>query len=287
MKVFVNERMLISGEEWIPNTQAEFEANVKQLLSVLNCFNFLNQTQIYYNSEGIGLLIANFNIVGEEYFLFNPIDQLRNLLIDIDAIDWNLNKIHRNDYSYFIQLAEGAITHLANTTTIAEATEYSFLNNKVLLINLFSSEINQLPSLYVNRVNINPPKDMQLLELKMLSEKEETIRYTLNNHKQPQFSFNPKHGENNKGVWNNKDEEVSPLLCSKEEAEEFLKISVGSKKTNELYAYDWINEKFIVFKNESNNLFHPYHPIDQDEVPAEVKDFILTSSVLNPQNILP
>lgn len=284
MKVFINERMHISGAEWIPDSQAEFDSNIEQILSVLGCFNFFDKTNIYFNSEGIGSLIENLKIIGNEYFLFNPIDQLRTILIDIEAVDWSINKVHRDDHLYFIQLDRGATVHPVNTTTIAEAAEYNFLGDKVFLINLLSSEINNLPTLYVNRININPPGNMNLLQIEKVSGKEETIQHLLNERNQPVFNWNPKHGENGRGMIPNENEVVSPLLCNKAEASDLLSLCVNSKKTDELYGYDRRHDKFIVFKNEYTltNTYHPYHPINQEEVPTEVRIFILSSTVLNP-----
>jgi hypothetical protein len=285
MKVFVNERMLVSGEEWVPSSPQELHSNIHNLLPTLHCFNFFHETEVLFHGEGINSLIQNLELVDDDYFLFSEISQLRTILFDLDAIDWSANKNQRNDHLYFIILDGGATSYPANDSTLGEAAEYNFLGNEVLIINLQSSEINSLPTLYVNRVNVNPPGNMNLLQLEKVVEKEETIQHLLDKRKQPEFSWNPKHGENGRGMIPNGNEVVSPLLCNKEEAATILLLSVNSNKTDELYGYDRNHNKFIVFKDEYTlkNTFHPYHPINQDDVPDDVKKFILASSVLNPE----
>lgn len=75
------------------------------------------------------------------------------------------------------------------------------------------------------------------------------------------FNLNPKHGENGKGAHlEHKGDSVSILLCSKETASELLDRAVGVEAgARTLYFYDIDNEKFIEFKQESDNVYHGFH----------------------------
>jgi hypothetical protein len=67
------------------------------------------------------------------------------------------------------------------------------------------------------------------------------------------------------------------LEGSRVEAEALLIVAIAFRKTNELYAYDNARNKFMVFKSDNtpNNGYHSYHPIDQNEIDDEVKEFLL------------
>lgn len=90
------------------------------------------------------------------------------------------------------------------------------------------------------------------------------------------FHLNPKHGENGKGAYpENKGDEVSLLLCSKDEARELLMKAIGEdEECKSLYYYDENNDKFIEFKCEGGKVYHGFHiKEEQDDfrVPAKVK----------------
>lgn len=86
------------------------------------------------------------------------------------------------------------------------------------------------------------------------------------------FHLNPKHGENGIGAYHkNKGEEVSILLCSKQEAEIMLQKALGTFNAPTLYYYDEVNQKYIEYKfeNTPNNSYHAFH-IDKERVPKDV-----------------
>lgn len=279
MKIFLNERILIGGGEWTPANPDEISVNIRNLIESLNCFNFHTEPTIYYTGEGITRLFENLTELSSfsDYALTNPIQQLRNILNEINSENWDLQKNQRTDYVYYFQSCGGATTYNVNTTSIAEATEYKYENKEVGILNLTSSQFNETNPIHISRSNINLPPDIQTFAIRVFTLKQEAVSYITEYRKERNYNWNPKHGENGKGMISNKDEDVSPLECSKEIAAELLNVAVSCKGTDELYAYDIDREKFMVFKSDNtpNNSYHSYHPIKQNEVPPEVREFLL------------
>lgn len=278
MHIFLNENILISGGEWVPEDDVAFSTNIQELWKCLNCFNFYIEPIVYYSGAGLIRLFQNLEDISSitEYALTNPIQRLRVLLDEINAVNWSLSPFQRADYHYYYLSGGGAIPYYVNGTSVAEATEYKFSGEEVALLNLASSEYNEANPIHINRSSINPPPNMVICPLVILVSDVGVIAY-VRQHRQPRtFNWNPKHGENGKGMIPNKGEVVSPLEGSRQEAELLLPKAVNSRKTTELYAYDEAQGKYIVFKDENtpDNKFHPYHPINQEEVPEDVKKFL-------------
>lgn len=279
MKVFVNERILVSNELWIPKNQIEFENNLESLIDSLHCFNFFNECEVFYNSEGISELFKNIDFINEEeqYPLFDKIAQLRELFKDSSKVtDWFYGKIQKNDHNYLIQLGNGFCPHPADGTSIAEATEYKFQNEKIVILNLISSEFNLNNKMYVNRVNTIPPNEMNLIELDLIYNQNNTLEYYFENRTKIEFNLNPKHGENHTKLKIIDGEEVSPLECTKEEANILLQIAIGNKNTSKLFAFDIKREKFIEFKYDNTTnptTYHGYHPHKQ-KIPNDIQSFL-------------
>lgn len=280
MNIFLNENILISQEPWITDNVDEVLDNLSKITKCLHCFNFHVEPTVLYSGNGLKNLFENFKDIEflTDYSLTNPLNMLRLILRDIEAVNWDLNPHQRADHMYFFLSEGGAKSHYVNNTTIAEAAEYSFNNNEVGLLNLMSSEFNETNPIHINRSSINPPPNITTVAIKIITSKPELITYVMEKRSNRNFNWNPKHGENNKGVKQNKGEAVSPLECSKEEAELLLPKAVGYRGSDELYAYDIKIQKFMVFKSENttHNSYHPYHPINQNEVPRDVKAFLTT-----------
>lgn len=81
------------------------------------------------------------------------------------------------------------------------------------------------------------------------------------------YNHNPKHGENGVGAFYG----ASPNLCSKAQSSLLLQKAIGLPNRNDLYFYDAVNSKYIVFKNENtpSNTFHAFH-VDINEVPKAI-----------------
>ena len=277
MNIFLNERIKFSGEQWIPESAEHFENLLFDLLKLLEVFNYHTDVAFYYSSQDIQVLITNFQ---DATGLFSgryqdKIDLIRAFIDKIEATNWNDNAKQRHDMLYYHQQSLGEATHNVNNTSLAEATEHKFEDAIVAVLNLSFSEYNNSIPIHINRSSINPPRNMLMISLNVLTAKDAMIDFIKSNRRARIYNHNPKHGENGKGMLSNKDETVSPLECSITEARELIKDAISTTMTNELYAYDKARNKFIVYKAESTNIYHGYHPIDQSEVPDNVKKFLV------------
>lgn len=276
MKVFLNERIHLGGEDWLPSSSDDFNNNVKNLIETLESFIFLTEATVFYSSIELNKLIENITTVEEfsDYSITNPVHRIRTILSEVESIDWTYSKKQRNDHLYYFISGLGAITHNVNETSIAEACEYKHEHNVVALINILASQFNETNPLNVLRSNINPPMNSSTKSLPFVSNRNQTVNYYHTHRKPRTYNWNPKHGENGKGMIPNKGEIVSPLECSQVEAAAYLENAVGYRKTNELYNID--KNKFMVWKCDSieQNSFHSYHPINQDEIEEDVKEFL-------------
>jgi len=277
MNVFLNERLKLDGSEWAPVSEEPFNEVVFNLASILNSFKFHTDIVVYYSSVDMELLLNNFHEIAKmipgDYE--NKINLIRALLEQVNARNWQKHKKQRHDMIYFHQESVGEKTHNVTNTSLAEATEYKFNEKKVAVVNLSHSEYNDSIPIHINRSTLIPPKAMHMFRLETFKNKKDLLAYIMENWYQRNYNHNPKHGENGKNVKQNKDEEVSPLECSIEEARELLKFAVSTRNKAELYMYDRVRNKFIIYKAESEQVYHGYHPINQDEVPQEVKDFLV------------
>ena len=95
------------------------------------------------------------------------------------------------------------------------------------------------------------------------------------------YEWNEKHGENGKGAHkDNKGEEVSVLLCSKEHAAELLPIAIGEPKYDMLHCYDSEYDKYMEYKagckfanlqpDPKERTYHSYHINDEGGIPQRV-----------------
>lgn len=273
MKVFINESILIPGNIWEPKDKIDFENNLKQIIDSIKCFGFFDESQLYFYSSGIKKLLEDLHLVDgvEEYFLSDIIVQFREAIKKYNAIDWSQNQSHRNDFNYLVQLGEGFTPIPSNGTSIAEACEYKYQGKKTLLLNFLSSEFNGDSLINIVRGDTKPPKDMTLVKIDCLSEKSTSIRYYLQN-REIAYTHNDKHGENHELV----KEKISPLKCKIEVAAKLLQISIGHKKSDKLFAYDFDRNEFIEFKydnTENPKGYHGYHPHDQ-KIPTDIEKFL-------------
>lgn len=278
MKAFINENILVPGKTWEPLNKEDFEDNIKKIIDAITCFGFFNESQLYFNALGIKHLLEDLNLIDgvEEYFLSNKIVQLREVIKKYDAIDWSENKLQKNDINYLVQLDGGYTPVPSNGTSIAEACEYSFTGEKTVVLNFPASVFNTYDVIKINRVNVNPPKDMVLVKIACLYKTIDSIRYYFENREAIGYKHHNKHGENHNVVKYEDGKPISPLKCKISEAVKLLKLSVGSKKSNELFAYDFERGEFIEFKydnTENPKGYHGYHPHNQ-KIPADVEKFI-------------
>ncbi|EFK36169.1 Uncharacterised protein [Chryseobacterium gleum] len=278
MKAFLNERMYLDGQDWIPETLEEFNRNIDNLLDILHSFLFLPNVELFYSSVELGKLFNNIDMLDEvtDYSITNPVHKIRQLLLEAESKDWTIQKKQQVDHRYYYIFDSGAQTAYVNDKSFAEACEYKYLGNKVYIINFYSSEFSKNSTILISRANLKPPIITTGHNVDCLTEVKKAIEWFHSNRDQRSYTWNKKHGENGVGVIPNKNEQVSPLECSQDDAKLFLEEAIGYRKSNELYNYDPSNNKFMVWKCDAPGAqsFHAYHPIDQREVDLKVQQFI-------------
>lgn len=105
----------------------------------------------------------------------------------------------------------------------------------------------------------------------------------LSKHHNPlrEYEWNEKHGEYGKGAHrDNKGDEVSVLLCSREHAAELLPIAIGEPKYDMLHCYDPEHNKYMEYKagckfanlqpGAKERTYHSYHINNEGDVPQRV-----------------
>lgn len=108
----------------------------------------------------------------------------------------------------------------------------------------------------------------------------------LSTHHKPErcYNWNPKHGEFGKGSHSdNKGDDVSSLLCSREQAANLLHKAIGEPNWDTLYCYDDEIDKYMEYKaeckfeklpqNVTQREYHSYH-IDKKQIPKPVLEKI-------------
>lgn len=279
MLIFINGLLDFPSKEWIPRDLEDFRVRIEDLLDQLNAFNFLNEAEIYYSGIEFEFLAGHFNELEKlsEFSLTNPIDQIRELLFELAATNWEESMIQKNDHLYFLITDLGATTYPIVKSSLIEASENKNLGRKVELIHFPQSFFDSMPKIVILKSNTNPPNDHNLLEFSSLKDLQSTLNFYFLNRKEITYNWNKKHGENGEGMISNKGEEVSPLLGTREEAAELLKVSISYSKSSELYALDKLKDnKIMVFKRDSKDekSYHSYHPINQSEVNPDVIKFL-------------
>ena len=278
MNIFINEKIKLDGSEWIPENKEELTNCVKSFLFSLEYFKYLPEATIYYSSLEMKLLLANLQSLDQmtDYSITNPLFQIKKLLSDIESIDWFQEKKQKTNYSYYFVFQGGHKTIYINGTSISEACEHIFLNSNSALLSLTSSEFNTSGEFYVLRSSITPPNGLHLIKAMNLINVHQIYQHFSQIRNQRVYNWNSKHGEYGKGVISNGKHIVSPLEGSRDEATKLLKEAIGNRKKKELYSFDKSKNKYMVYKCDSDNSksYHSYHPINQEEVPNDVKEFI-------------
>lgn len=282
MEIYLNEKVNLNGTDWTPANSQEVEENILELISCLNAFNYHIDYTVIYSGEGFSRLISNLGCLDSllDYSLTNPINQLAAIIFEIGAKNWDEEIRQKQNVNYYYQLGGGATNMSVNGTTLAEVCESDFIGMRsIALLCLLSAQFNNTNPINIIRSQNIHPVVMTLHNITIVSRKTNLIDFLKLNRIPPRiFNWNKKHGEFNKGVLANKDEEVSPLEGSRKEAEVVLKDAIGKRGKGDLWGYDGIRAKFMEFKYDgksAQNSYHGYHPIHQDEIDQDVKDFLL------------
>ncbi len=220
---------------------------------------FLENYQGYYDSFNISSFLKEFEEIEDCYP--NPSFRLlRSFLKDWE--NWQENQNQRQENTYLI--------HEQNVTnhTFCETAQLTIDNPQLknVILNLNGHKLGNEIIVFVNDTSTKTP---------CVSNSNELISWFAE-ERLPQRNFHiiDKHGENRDEVRIINNEVISPLRCSRNEAQKLLKYAIGDN-LKELYNFDKNKNSFIVFKFEGQtpqNLYHGYHlPIDTNEISETIK----------------
>jgi hypothetical protein len=281
MVILINNIINLDGSDWVPANELEIANNLNALIEALSCCEFHFKGDLLYSSSGMDRLFKNLEQLksfAEDYFLANPLYQLRVLIRDLDSKDSDYRREHRATLNYQYMTKAGAHSFNVNNTLLAEAAEYVRNGRKTLLLNFPASEINQENPVHITIGSIVPPPNILTVSFAAANNKAMLVSWTKSNHTPRKFNLNPKHGENGKNARANKGEKVSLLLCSKDQAQVLLDEAVCYRGTSELFYLDTAADKFMVFKSDNtpDNSYHGYHLDldDEHEVPGKVRQYL-------------
>lgn len=281
MNFFFNERHTIEGGDYVP-TQDEFIAVIQHLTEILKSLRFYPDAVFHYSSNDLKKFFEDSTLIAEMVSgnFAQLIDRIRISIDSVNRNDWSKSKKQPESVNYFYQMSIGESTFNVTNTTLAEAAEYLFQDASVAVINIFYSNYNDSLPIHINRSKIIQPREMIMLAINAFKETKEVIQHLVDNRIPREYNHNQKHGENGSGVKDNKYEVVSPLECSIKEASDLLKTAVTIAGNRQLYNFDIVRNKFIVFMAESQNKYHAFHPINQSEIPEVIKKYFLSRPFL-------
>jgi hypothetical protein len=229
----------------------------------------------FYSVENVRHFLNNFEDFKDDY-LFDPASKVGDILAN--AYNWQENKQQERNCSYFIWHGQSA--NLVANHVLSELAERQKKspNQSFLLFNFNAASFQSKIITILKEIW----EDNQLLLLPTFNQvdtEQELYAWLKKERQKRNFNLNPKHGENDTAAHiKSKNNEVSPLSCNKNEAQELLNTAIGDiRQTTQLYNFDRQHQKYIVFKFENEtpqNQYHGYHPINQDEVPHSFKQLI-------------
>lgn len=223
--------------------------------------------ELYYSGELMDEWEEWFKLFSEEY----PEPSYRLLkaaLLNSDAMRWEEDR--KTDASFQIDTMGGRLTD----NIVAEAAFVRCQSQKqvVLLINASALSVGD------NSITFSCDEGRTYpytLDIRNLSVKE--IAFYLSKTRYPErvFEVTPKHGECRREVRYENGRKISPLKCTKEQAQKLLHLAFGLKDRH-VWAYDIEEEQLMEFKRHSDFVWHGYHIDEEDEQERNIPPWLLS-----------
>lgn len=228
----------------------------------------------FYSFENIQRFLDNFDGFKDDY-LFNPAAAIEDILAD--AYNWQDQQLQEHNSAYFVWHKQTA--HFVVNHTFSEISERQ-KNSPQQVSLLFNFRAATLDS---NQITILKEeienKQLSIDSFSYVSNLNQLYEWLVQNREKRNFNINPKHGETGIAAHNkSRGNEVSLLMCNRHQAQVLLDKAIGDVRlTTELYNFDTLYQRFIVFRFENEtpqNQYHGYHPNNQDEIPHDFKQLI-------------
>ena len=261
------------------DNKEKYETFMKNKITEIQTITIENY-QGYFDGE-------NFKNFFEGYDMFEDIypnalkNKFRRKLIFKEAWkNWQEKpqQIKTATYSVFGQkINNHSLAEIAQHKQNRADETFALLNNNALNIQVGEITVHIIENNSTHSIDISNVKDI------------EEIKEWFAENRLPKRKFHliPKHGENGRGSWNtSRGNDVSLLMCSKEEAQELLNRAIVYQEEEDednilkkLYNYDVTHNMFIKFfnENEPQNQYHGFHlPLDSHEIPNSIKKKLLS-----------
>lgn len=112
------------------------------------------------------------------------------------------------------------------------------------------------------------------LDVRKLNVEEIALYLTERRYPERVFELNRKHGECRKEVRYENGQKISPLKCTKEQAQKLLHLAFGLKDRH-VWAFDIKENQLVEFKRHSDFVWHGYHIDEEDERERNIPSWLL------------
>lgn len=219
----------------------------------------------YYDSQNIENFLTHFQSL-EDLYPAAPFSLLRVTLKDWENWREKIQQSSDKIYKIFKQtISDNTFCEIAERSLVKVDDGFPLLNHHAVKDSVIISVV------------VNSHSKVSIEKLKGL---EKTKKWFARN-RIPQRNFHviPKHGEKRQDIRIISGERISPLRCSKQEAQDLLHTAIGHS-LKELFEYDPKHNEIIVFKYENNpaqNMYHGFHvPKESPEIPNEIRMKLLS-----------
>lgn len=216
----------------------------------------------FYDNLNIKKFLCSYNTLAD-YYPFVSKKLLQSVISKNAFINWREEAIQSPDADYQIfhqPISDNTFCEIAERKNTVGNDNYALLNHH-------ACNIQKMITVKINQTSV--------IEIDNLKDEEEVVAWFVQNRiPSRNFNINPKHGENLQKVRKVGGEIISPLRCSRQEAQALLDTAIGNPE-KELYNFDPNYDEIIVFKYEGPtplNTYHGYHvPKDSTEVPIDIR----------------
>ena len=222
--------------------------------------------ELYYSGELMDAWEEWFKLFSEEYPA-PSYSLLKAALLNSDAMRWEEDR--RTDASFQIYVMGCRLVD----NIVAEAAYERCQSQKqvVLLINAsaLSSDENAI-TFSCDGGKTYP----YALDVRKLNVEEIALYLTERRYPERVFELNRKHGECRKEVRYENGQKISPLKCTKEQAQKLLHLAFGLKDRH-VWAFDIKENQLVEFKRHSDFVWHGYHIDEEDERERNIPSWLL------------
>ena len=223
--------------------------------------------ELYYSGELMDEWEKCFELFPEEYPAPSH-SLLKAALLNSDAMRWEEDR--KTEASFQIDVMGCRLAN--NIVTEAAYERCLYQKQVVLLINASSLSVDENSITFSCDGGKTYP---YALDVRNLNVKEIALFLSKRRYPKRVFDLNPKHGECRKEVWYENGRKISPLKCTKEQAQKLLHLAFGLKDRH-VWAYDIEEGQLMEFKRHSDFVWHGYHIDKEDEKERNIPTWLLS-----------